>query len=732
MRTWNRHLTGECAPYITYIPEGTGTIKLMSGFFGGFDALRLKNDVAAEAEVELSIKGSKFSPYFVPDKFSKPNLDIDSNYLNTTGDVSVLGDDLKLASIYNFYNHGYPCWDHGPLKNHLILYGSPDIYTTGGPYSGMGYTVLSGSNYAKAPYSSSFDRLFNTTGNVGLSGSTILTGMFNQGTIRVQGWVMPLNTGAFFYLSESDSNPLNGYFSIGFNSGYKPIATRRSSNNTTAWSYTGTNTYPQGEWSWFNSTIHLGNYSGLGQTGTRYFSMTNISGVSDTAALATGANFGFQYYGRSGTSSSSCILLGYSGNVGLADLTISFTKTTTPNNVDIVIVTGSKGGRFNTLIVDQQPFTGRVDWVSLNTGELYLQKSTAPDDNLIYVAGHNGYDAVPTLAGGITLFDDELFKHAQTYSLRYDFTEVNEVLGSTNSPMQIGFSVPVNSVNIAKLSMPKHSVLSSLSSFDLSEGSKANILGYDSVAAITRSLGSVTASTITGAYKGINQTIYSGRVDVIYSGQSYSKDVSLSPISIADPDLVDENNEAFYAYLIGRGNYGTYVSDSYPHMSGSITGVDLSNYSSNLEKIRNSLRITDSAGVEIPFEQYPFDVVSSPYKPSDLIYAVQSGLDIKLDGVNISGSDYTGTLPTNVFSTVLLIKEIPTQTYWVNYPAYRYSDDTIVNNITEVINPISIMRELKDYRIPVAGTYSVQIDPMSNQKYNVTIYGIDGAYSGNV
>ena len=732
MFSWNRHITGECAPYVSYIPEGTGTVRLMSGLFGGFDAMSLKNDVGTEAEVELSIKGNKNLPYFVPDKYSKPNLGF-NNYLNNTGDYSVLGEDLKLISIYNFYSNGYYCWDHGPIKNHLILYGDFIQEVTGGPYSDLGYIYFSGDSFAKAPYSSSFDRLFNTTGNIGLSGSTLLTGLFNNGYIKLQGWVKPDSSGDFFHIVEDVSNPSNAYFSIGINSGSNPVATRKNSNGNTSWSYTGSLSFTSGQWSWFSSVIHLGNYSGLGQSGTRFFSIADISGSIDTASLATGQNYGFQYYGRSGTTKESAILFGYSSSVSLCDISLSYCSLASTGIPSSVTITGSKGGRYNSVIVNQELFTGITYWTNLQSGELYMDKDNQPRDEFIYVAGHNAYDNVPSLGGGFLLFDDELFRHVQAYSIGYNTEIIKKNLGGTDSPIQLGYTVPTHGVNLAKLSIPKHNVNTSISSIDLSDRNRSNILGYTSINSIRRNGGSVSGSSVSGSFEGINTALYTGRADVVFSGQSYSKDIRITSLSIADTELTSDNNEAFYAYLIGRANYGVYVENAHPHISGvtsNTTGSSLANYFLNSEKLRNSIRITNSKGIEIPYEQYPFDVISSPFNPNNLHDAVVSGLDLMADGVGVS--EYTGYLPTNVFTTLLLVREIPEQTYWVTYPSYRYADGNLEVARSEIINPIPVQIEADYYSTPIAGSFSIQINPNTYQEYSITINGIDGAYSGYV
>lgn len=732
MSQWNRHLTGECAPYVSYIPEGTGIVTVMSGLFGGFDALNLKNSVGTEAEVELSIKANKNLPYFVPDKYSKPNLEI-NNYLNITDDYSTLGSDLKLVSLYNFYNNGYYCWDHGPIKNHLILYGDFYQYTTGGPYSDLGYIYFSGSSFAKAPYSSSFDRLFNTTGNIGLSGSTVLTGLFNNGCIKLQGWIKPDSTGDFFHIVEDVLNPTSAYFSLGLNSGYNPVATRKNSNGNISWSYTGNLQFTTGEWSWISSVIHLGNYSGLGQSGTRYFNISNISGETNTASLATGVNYGLQYYGRSGTTKESAILFGYGSSISLCDISLSFCSLASTGIPELSIITGSKGGRYNSLIINQQLFTGTVNWTNLQSGEAYFNKDSSPRDEFIYVAGHNAYDNIPPLGGGFSLFDDELFRHVQAYSIGYNTDIIKDKLGGTDSPIQLGYTVPTFGVNLAKLSIPKHNVSTSISSFDLSDRNRSNILGYTSVNSIRRNGGSVSASSVSGSYEGINQSLYTGRADIVYSGQSYTKDIKVTSLSITDTELLSDNNEAFYTYLIGRSVYGVYVENSYPHISGitsSTTGSSLTNYFLNMEKLRNSIRITDSKGIEIPYEQYPFDVIASPFDPNSLHIAVLSGLDLMADGVGTS--TYTGYLPTNVFTTLLLVREIPERPYFINYPSYRYSDGQLDVSRSEIINPIPIQTEADYFSTSIAGTFSTRINTNTYQTCDITINGVDGAYSGYV
>lgn len=733
MTEWKRYnsSSNDAVPYVSYIPDGTGSVTLVSGFFAGVDAISLKNPPIADAEVEGEILAAKSIPYFVPDKFFKPNITVNNSLAPSV--YPFFGANLSVSSIYNLYGAGNTNWDHGPSSNHLIFYGNVYGSDSGGPYEGLGFTRFYQGSYGQAPYSSSFDRLFNTTGNLGLVFNTLTTGWFNQGCMELMGWIRPYNTGTFFYMLEDQTNIAGGRFTIGINGSSRIVASRVASNGVTAWSFTGSNVaLPSGQWSWVRALCSLNNYTGLGSTGVRYLQFQDLSGNQDIASTATGANYGFQYYGRSGDAKSSSLVLGYGMTVDLCDWAVMHGNLSYPRSFQYngeTIASSNKGGRYTTLTINSQPFTGSVTWDSLNVGTAYMPASYT-GSKLLMVGTHNSFDNSPAFNGGVNLLDDEPFLEVGGYALNYNKDMLDALIGATDSPIHLGYTVPDGAVNLAKLTVPVHTVASSINTFDLSDYKGQDINTNIETYQIERNGGRVSSSSISGSYNGINQYLMLGRADIQMSGQLDSKDVLVTSISITDPRL-DYPLEAYYMYLVGRGEYGVYIRDSFPHSTGqltaSATGSSVTDYLYNLQSVKKNLTTLDSSNARVQFIDYPFDVVTSPFMASDLYSATQSGTSIAVDGIDYLSGSFTSKLPDGVFSVIMLLPSIPEKTIWVSYPSYNFLTKEITNR-TEIINPINIMREASS--TPVVGTFGISMNENTYQDYTLTVYGVDGGYSG--
>lgn len=721
MSSWNNLSGRDPVPYISYIPDGTGPLVLMSGAFMEFDALNLIDAPISFPEVELSIDGAKNTPYFVPDKFTKPNS---GSFIFHTGVSYTYGSDLDIVAIYNLANPGYTNWDHGPQGNHLIFYGSPSSQLTEGPY-GLGYTSFDQSNYAQAKYSSSFDRLFNTTGDLQLSYQTFTTGRYNQGCIDIYGWFRSNNTGEFIYLLENESILTSGYISLGLNSNSNITTTRISSTGDLVWQCTG-RVFSTGEWNWVQATISAKGYTGANSTGVRYVRYEYEDGQIDTFNTSTGINYGIQYYGRSGTSKTSAFMLGKGVQVDLCDITISFSDISNPVSGRSTLASASKGGSYNVVLYNEAIHTG-VNWTAFNTGELLLGVSN-PGQSLLMVAAHNSYYNTPRLNGGINLLDDEQFLQADGYSFAYNEDNLKKYIGSNDSPFSLGYSVPDNAINIAKITLPKHTVDSSISTFNLNQ----YLNSAQENKSISRNGGQVSSSSISGYYNGINHYLMTGRGDVVFSGLSIQPDILISTVSAFDEESL-YGEPLYYCYLLGRGDRLLYLRDAYYHNTGQIshttTGSSVTPFIDNLTKIRSSIYITDSAGNRIPTSEYPFDIISTPHTIDDLYFASQSGLDVDLDGIRYLNSTYTGLTNQGLYTVIMLLPSIPDRTYWANYSSYNTITSNI-ENISEVINPMPIFRERYEFENPRPGVYTISPDHISYQNYNISMFGIDGGYTG--
>ena len=376
------------------------------------------------------------------------------------------------------------------------------------------------------------------------------------------------------------------------------------------------------------------------------------------------------------------------------------------------------------------------DKIHLNLSGKYL-----PREDMLWVAAHNSYDNTCRLNGGIHLFDDEPFRHVESYYLTYDTTSIDQIIGNNKSPIRIGNQVPAGAVNLARITSPNFNSDASISNIDLSNYNLSNLLAYKGGEyAASRGLGSVEPYTATGSFKGINSGFFTGRANVKLSGQIYSDNIDITSVSIISPD---DNLAvpAYYYYLVGRGRYGVLIDGAAQHptlsYSGTTTGNIVSDYVDNLEKIKNNISIKNSNGQQIPFDEYPYELKVSPFTVDNLYEATRSGLNININGVTLftgTSGYYDNSLPTGVFSVVLLLNNIYREngsSAWVHYTAYDFESKLITQNKSEVINPSPIMRKNLSDEVPLPGRYSTELDSES-LLYTVNIFGVDGEYTGKL
>lgn len=715
-------------PVLTYIPiSQESKAVLFSGIYGKVDAITVSRPAYSDSEVELSIKGARVThPYFVPDVFYKPGTT--GNVLFNTGWDTTYGSDIYLGSCYNFYGPGYTYWDHGKWGNHLIPNGTPLKDSTLSPYSGFGSTRFISGSYATAKYSSSADRLINPTG----THLSSYDSNFNY-KLNVNGWVYPRSTGIFFHMLE-DENDDSYKITLGVNSSNRLELKRDTTDIPALWNALG-NTLTISGWNWIGFTLELGDYPSEGSASVVHYGLYTHTGYLISGSV-NDIDAGFRYRGRTGDTAQSAFKFG-GVDANLCDWTISllpinYNHTTHP------YYSGNKGGRYQTLLNG----TGIVTGVTCNSFQelrVNLPPITTPETKSLFVAGANAYDNVPKLNGGFLLYPDIPFREVQSYHLKYDTSVLHNAFGNTDSPIRIGYVVPDSAINIARIESPEFTTQASVSAVNLSYTNVNNISTFkDGEYTISRNGGAITSSIVTGLYNGIYTTNMSGRADVVYKGAIDSDNVEISTLAITSPDL-DVAYPAYYAYLLGRGEFGVKVPSANPHYTGEIlqytTGVLLNTYRDNLTKLRNSIVLKDSEGNEVSIDQYPFDVVYSVHNTSDLLTAAYTGIDINLDGIGIVSGKYSPILPDTIFSVILLAnKKIvrPDTSVWAHFTSYLYADGTIDPYHKEIVNPIPIYRENQNYELPDIGRYSIYRNQLDSKTYDIVLYGIGSGQSGSL
>ena len=733
------------SPVTSILADTTGTIVIGSGIPLDVANIKLGRPVIADVEVDQSIKYSKVSlPYFVPDCYFKPSTDSGlPNLLSDYAAPSNFGKDFFLGSIYNFDGPGYTNWDHGPWGNHLLFYGS--VYKSGiNPYnSGLGCTFIPSGSYAIAKYSSATERQINNAYNLfGIAdNSNFLDSYYSP--FHVGGWVYPYMSGKeFFKLCQSDTDLDNNYISLGFTNDMRLTIKRKASYDV--WTATGTTIHNLTGWNWIEAVVLMG--LDFGPILSPFVPSPSLVMGYSTSGLDvyTGYNLNFasmSYQGKSGDAQKSCFIFGKDSSVGLCDWFISpvysLVELSPTNITGNMLVTGSKAfssksGRYQALLSNNEFSNIQPIWQNYNKMTIELSATNEPSEQYFAMAMHNKYDNFSRMNGGVTLFPEGQFKSIPSYYLDYDTYVIDSVIGTNYSPIRIGNQVPDGAVNLARISSPPMSSESSLSIIDLSFKNTSNLSSFkDGVYTISKGKGT-TGTNPTNSYRDVNSGIYLGRSNLVLSGQAHSKDIIVTSSIISD---VNSNtvHEALYAYLLGRGQYAIKLDDSYPHPTGQLgffdTGSHVNNYITNLGRLKDSIKLKDSQGEDIPFETFPFNVISSPLTPALIAEDISTQKSFNINGVG----SYTGNtqLPDGIFSVILLTSKRgigQDNSVWAHYSSYDvYSSDLNFSH-REIVNPVPLTRQELSTGSQTPGRYSLTYNSDS-LLYSVNMFGINSGYT---
>lgn len=737
MSGWKSHLTtsGDGAPYVSYVDlTGLVTTTLVSGLRCKIDGFHILRPPVADAEYELSIKGARITaPYFVPDQlYSAGKLDTNLAYNGPTNPN--VGRDFYVASMYNFSGPGYTHWDRGPVQNHLLFYGSISKENNC-PYSGqaLNSTRIQAGSYALASYSSAFERINDTTGQLSIiHGAQYFDGLVN-GDLGVMGWVYPYTTGSFFTFYQSGS--FGNKVELAINSNSRFVANKYGGSNTIIFTTSG-HAATTGQWNYFNLRYYQDPVNNIdhttgGFTGACYFQWADSgSHTNGSSRIFTGIDAGIRYQGRTGTVPSE-FRFGGTADIALFNFVIKTPYTGESTLTGMYASDASKSGRYQAMLEHGTLYTGLVSYTGYNHASFLLGPRSGPEEYYFAIAGHNSYDNSPKMNGPL-MFDDQPFREVQSYSLTYDTQPLEQVYGATDSPIRLGTQVPRSAVNIARISSPAFTVPSSISSIDLSDRNVNNLITYkDGVYQVGAPYAKDT-SVLTG-YRGINSAIYSGRVDITITGQVLSSDVEISTTSIINPDGSSAYN-AYYYYLVGRGKNAVRLLGAYPHYTGQIldisTGVVPDNYIANLERVKKSIQLKNRKGEILPFDSFPYDVRISNSSPNILLSAISSGRTVYLDNIGGYASGYS--LPNEVFSVLLLTQDnrIPDDSVFVHYDAYDLVSTDQIPNFREIVNPQPIFRVRHDLEPKDIGKFDITLN--QNGNYDIKLYGIESGYTSKL
>ncbi len=712
MTGWSSKIySGDAAPYTSYIPlTGAITGFIGTGIMCKIDGLAIARPPITDVEYECSIKGARHFPYFVPDCFYKAGTTGDN--LLISNNHSIYGNDLFFGLYYNLSSPNLTNWDRGPFANHLLFYGNRSIENNN-PYELENiYSTRFNTGYAVAPYSSAIDRLFNTTGQLGIIPNSGHLQGYNNGELRFNGWIYPRETGTFFTCYQNTGSANGNRFSLDIGTGqifYK----KYNASNSVAVTVTGSNV-TLNEWNFFNFSFQKNDLNPhLVDGNTGYAGITFQVNETGRFYGSTGIDFSMKYLPQSEFRL---------GNIdcNLFNLAIYFPHSGDSNFIITGIDTSiNKGGRHQTLMDGSTVFTGDVSWSNYYKGQFISPVSTGISQKFYSVAMFNSYDDSPKL-NGMLLYDNKPFKEVNTYHLKYDTAPIERVFGATDSPIRLGSVVPDNAINIAKFSSPEYSVESAINTIDLSDSNIDNIVTYmGGTYSVNPNL--ISTSSIT-SYQNINEPLYTGSVDLTFSGQVISSDIEISTVYIPD-------NAGYFGipltqfYLLGRGKNLFKLDNAEPHATGQISDYQSSNaesYVANLERIKNTIKFKDRSGKDITSE-IPFDITISPYTPDSLVNAVSDNSNIALD--NIGNYEYaTGKLAAGLFSVIILTNIDRDDSVFVHYPGYDPYNNKDLYNHKEIINPQPIFRERHISESASIGKFDLSLN--TNNYYDLTIYVI--------
>ena len=285
---------------------------------------------------------------------------------------------------------------------------------------------------AVATYSSSYERLVNSTGQLEFAENK----PYGEGAIQAFGWIYPRETGEFISIVQEYTAPSNNKLSLAINSESGLLFTKYNSAGSVAFTVTGQE-IELDSWNFikfrFDSPDHLNNTD---STQAITYLADNLGNA--ISVTGTGPDYGFRY--QTG-SEGSAIIFGGGPDVNFFNWALPIAHTGDDFTRTGLDTTGSKGGRYQAVLKDTSLFTGEVTFTGFRNGEMLLGIGSTGEDYYFGCAMHNSYDSFPSLQG-IVAFDNKPFKEVNNYSYRYDSSSIDQTFGTNLSPIRVGNGVP--------------------------------------------------------------------------------------------------------------------------------------------------------------------------------------------------------------------------------------------------------------------------------------------------
>lgn len=326
-------------------------------------------------------------------------------------------------------------------------------------------------------------------------------------------------------------------------------------------------------------------------------------------------------------------------------------------------------------------------------------------EHLLWSTSTNGNDFECRRGNGVPLYDEVLFNNAESYYVNYENDSVTKAFGSTNSPIQFYSEMPPEGVNLALVSSKDWRSDSALTTFDMSDTDYANVVD------VLRG-----DRYITSFSSGANGSFASNAVN--------SDDIRMSSVSLWDEDSF-QSYVGYFVHLIGGEVKGVYSQTAPAHRN--ITG-NYSLYHSTMEKIKQSIVIKDSNGVDLSFDEFPYSIMVSPYSIDTPVTDISGPMH------HFSGATQTGYFNSDKTFTCALVAHTRSigKTVFIHFPSILYSNGDINLQDSEVYNPVPLLKKIDPINAYgatgniIAPTGSFSLQPGNELKnYNVTLWGIN-------
>ena len=608
---------------------------------------------------------------------------------------------------------------------------------TGGPKGRPYLRVGPGANVI-APFSTYDERLFNGTGSAPLSQS-ITTGYYaftaqphpdlmqwysgisgfnrysSDTRVAFGGFVKlfkyptgdSTTVGDIFTLAEANGDSVYGVADLylGVTTGGYLVAGTRKTRENNGWAndrvvgpFTGSKQLP------LNQFVHIGLEAAMGYgTGfiqTRYTGALDINrSLHITAAGAPGAITGgaIGYQGVLGTSLSNAafrsnFIMGGEHpkdtqltnqqyrfmDVGLSEVFLAFPISGYGLPWAKLAHTGTSGfsGHCDAAVKNDDEVVGNVVGTGTIEQQPYYGVTTYPatdyedaGSHLLYCASMGGKDYEGLNKVGLPLFDETVFTNAHSYYVVYENDSTAQIFGSTDSPIQIGPRVPPEGVNLALISNKEWNSESAISTFDMSDQNYANI-----------------TNKLHGDFTIRDFVPINGLSGLAATGQITSSEVRVSSFPLWS---YDSSNQyvGYFMHLIGGEDRGVYVVGAAPHIQ--VTG-DYALYHNNLDKVQKAITIKDAQGEDIPYDEFPYRIITIPYAPSTVV------ADLSGHNEGYGATYYSGQAnPDRIFTSILVAnKQTIGKTVFIHYPSKGYVDGVINLQDSEIYNPVPLMKQI--------------------------------------